>query len=45
MSDPITPEPSRFLFELPDNVGEMSDAELDALADRIYSRILGTPSE
>jgi hypothetical protein len=38
------PDP-RQLINLPDNVADMSDEELDALADSIYDRIMGTPSE
>jgi hypothetical protein len=38
-------DPNPYLIELPDNVAEMSDDELDALADSIYGRIMGTPSE
>jgi hypothetical protein len=43
-AEPMT-EPNRHLIELPDNVSEMSDEELDALADRIYDHIMKAPSE
>lgn len=36
---------TRHLIELPDNIAEMSDEELDALADRIYEHITKAPSE
>lgn len=39
MTDP------RRLIELPDNVADMSDEELDALADSIYEQLFGEPSE
>jgi hypothetical protein len=38
------PDP-RELIELPDNVADLSDEELDALADSIYDQIIGRPSE
>lgn len=38
-------DPNRHLIELPDNVGQMSDEELDALADSIYERLVAEPSE
>jgi hypothetical protein len=38
------PDP-RQLIELPDNVADMSDDELDALADSIYDQLIGRPSE
>lgn len=39
MTDP------RQLIDLPDNVADMSDEELDALADSIYEQLFGKPSE
>jgi hypothetical protein len=38
-------DPKQHLIELPDNVAEMSDEELDALADSIYEQVIGKPSE
>jgi hypothetical protein len=39
------PENERHLIELPDNVADMTDAELDALAERIYNNVMGVDSE
>lgn len=39
------PENKRHLIELPDNVADMTDEELDALAERIYNNVMGVDSE
>ena len=37
-------EPENHLIELPAGVDKMTDEELDALAERIYNDIMGSPS-
>jgi hypothetical protein len=38
-------EPDGHLIELPDNVADMTEEELDALANRIYDQIVGSQPE